>query len=124
MRDGKHSEAALLKGPVETVMTALIGLIVAAFSLLVFVFDLLVTTEVGINGLIVSFVVCGVGLTTGLFLLRSLVPRREPISLFAGAVGLSVQPTTRAKVPAQTVECLPDGIKSARPVHGNAQITL
>jgi len=121
MRDGEHSEAALLKRPVGKAMIALIGLVVAAFSLLVFVLELFVTTEIGINDLIVSFVVCGMGLTTGFFLLRSLVPRREPISLFAGAAGLSVQTTPRA-IPAQTVECLPDGIKSAKPVHGNAVI--
>jgi hypothetical protein len=121
MRDGEHSEAALLKRPVGTVMTAVIGLVVAAFSLLVFVFDLLVTPEIG--ALIVSFVVCGIGLTTGLIMLRRLVPRRDPISLFAGAVGVSIQPTMRAEVRAHTVECLPDGIKSARPVHSNAQIT-
>ena len=123
MRDGEHSDAALLKRPVGTVITAVIGLVVAALSLLGFVLDLLVTSEIGIGALIVSFVVCGIGLTTGLFLLRSLVPRREPISLFAGAAGVSLQPTTRATVPAQTVECLPDGLKNARSVHGNAQIT-
>lgn len=122
MRDGEHSVASLLKRPVGTVMTALIGLAVAAFSLLLFVLDLLATSEIGINDLIVSFVVCGMGLATGLFLLRSLVFRREPISLFAGAVGLSVQPTARAEVRAQTVGCLPDGIKSVKPVHGNAVI--
>ncbi len=122
MRDGKHSEAALLKRPVGTVMTAVIGLIVAAVSLLVFVLDLLVTPEIGISGLIVSFVVCGLGLTTGFFLLRSVVPRREPISLFAGPDGVSFQPTTQAEKRAQTVESLPDGIKSARPVHSNARI--
>jgi len=124
MRDDEHQpEAALLKTPTGTAIKAVFGMSVSAVSLLVFVVDLLVTSEVGISNLIVSFVVCGVGLTTGFFLLRSLVPRREPISLFAGTVGLSLQPTTPAKVRAQTVECLPDGIKNARPVHGNAQIT-
>jgi len=122
MRDGEHSEAALLKRPVGTVMTAVIGLIVAGLSLLMFVLDLMVTLEVGISGLIVSFVVCGVGLTTGFFLLRSLVPRREPMSLFGGS-GVPVQPTTQAEVRAQTIESLPGAIKNARPVHSNAQIT-
>ena len=69
---------------IPAAVTAVIGLIVAALSLLVFVLDLWVTPEIGINDLIVSFVVCGAGLTTGFFLLRSLVPRREPISLFSG----------------------------------------
>ncbi|HEX3093263.1 MAG TPA: hypothetical protein VHW72_11605, partial [Candidatus Angelobacter sp.] len=110
MRDDEHSEAALLKRPVGKAITAVIGLIAVTVSLLVFVLNLLVTTEVGIGGLIVSFVVCGMGLTTGLIVLRRLFPRREPISLFAGAVGLSVQTTTRAEVPAQAVERLPDGL--------------
>jgi hypothetical protein len=122
MRDGEHSETALLKRPVGTVITALIGLIAVAVSLLVFVLNLLVTTEVGIGGLIVSFVVCGMGLTTGLIVLRRLFPRRELVSLFAGPIGLSAQTTSRAKVPVQTVECLADGLKSARPVHGNPVI--
>jgi len=101
MRDGEHSETALLKRPVGTVMTAVIGLIVASFFLLVFVLDLWVTPEIGISDLIVSFVVCGMGLTTGFFLLRSLVPRREPVSLFAGTVDTSVQPTPRAETRSQ-----------------------
>jgi len=123
MRDTEHQpEAALLKRPVGTVITGLIGLIVAAVSLLMFVLDLMVTLEVGISGLIVSFVVCGVGLTTGFFLLRSLVPRREPMSLFGGPGGVHVQPTTQAEVSAQTIESLPAAIKNARPVHSNAQI--
>ena len=63
------------------------------------------------------------GLATGFIVLRRLFPRREPISLFAGPPGVSVQTTPRAKVPAQTIECLPDGIKSAKPVHGNAVIS-
>jgi hypothetical protein len=86
-----------------------IGLIVAAVSLLVFVLDLLVTPEV--DALIVSFVVCGLGLTTGFFLLRSLVPRRDPISLFAGAVGVPLQAAIVETVPrakaAVQVECRP-----------------
>lgn len=101
MRNGEHSEAALLKRPVGTVMIAVIGLIVAAISLLMFVLDLLVTSEIGINALIVSFVVCGVGLTTGFFLLRGLVPRREPISLFSGPSDLFVHPTPQAETLAQ-----------------------
>jgi hypothetical protein len=115
---GQNGTATPVRIPAA--ITALIGLVLAAGSLLVFVLDLLVTSEIGISDLIVSFVVCGVGLTTGFFLLRSLVPGREPISLFAGV--LSVPPSTRAKVHAQIVECVPDGIKNARPVHSNAVI--
>lgn len=102
MHDPEHqSGPALFDIRVGTVMTAVIGLIVAAFSLLVFVLDLLVTSEIGISDLILSFVVCGAGLTTGFFLLRSVVPRREPISLFGGPSDLSVQPTPRAETRAQ-----------------------
>jgi hypothetical protein len=120
---GHQAGPALFKTAVGTAITALIGSIAVVVSLLVFVLNLLVTTEIGIGGLIVSFVVCGMGLTTGLIVLRRLFPRREPISLFAGAVGLSVETTTRAEVQAQTVGCLPDGLKNARPMHGIAVIS-
>ncbi|HEY2362367.1 MAG TPA: hypothetical protein VGK36_14695 [Candidatus Angelobacter sp.] len=123
MRDGEHSEAALMKRPVGTVMTALIGLIVAGFSFLIFVLDLMVTTEIGISDLIVSFVVCGVGLTTGFFLLRSLVPRREPMSLFGGSDDVPVRSTMPTALRTQRNECPPEVITNARPVHSNAQIT-
>jgi hypothetical protein len=100
MRDPEHQpEAALLKTPVGTAITAVIGTIVGALSLLVFVFDLLVTPEIG--ALIISFVVCGIGLTTGFIMLRRLLPRREPISLFAGLAGVPFQPTTQAEKRAQ-----------------------
>jgi len=123
---GQGATAAPVRIPAA--ITALIGLIVAAISLLVFVLDLLVTPEIGISDLIVSFVVCGLGLTTGFFLLRSLVPRRAPISLFGGAVGVPLQAAIvetapRAKAAVQKIECPPESIKSARPVHSNAQIS-
>ena len=102
-------------------ITAVIGLIVAAVSLLAFVFDLLVTPEIG--ALIVSFVVCGMGLTTGFIVLRRLAPRREPETLFSGSCGVVARTAPGANVPAQTVGCPPDGIKNPRPVHSNAQIT-
>jgi disulfide bond formation protein DsbB len=95
MRDGEHSGAALLKRPVGVAMTAVIGLIVAAASVLVFVLDLFITPE--FDALIVSFVVCGIGLTTGLTMLRRLLPQREPISLFAGPDGEPLQPTAQAE---------------------------
>jgi hypothetical protein len=124
MDDAEHQPGpALFKTAVGTAITALIGSIAVVVSLLVFVLNLLVTTEIGIGGLIISFVVCGVGLTTGLIVLRRLFPRREPISIFAGPIRLSVQAASRATVPAQTGGCLPDGLKSARPVHAIAQIS-
>jgi len=108
---------------IPALITAVIGLFIAAFSLLMFVLDLLVTSEVAISGLIVSFVVCGMGLTTGFTVLRRLAPRREPMSLFGGSGGVRVQRAMRAEVRAQTIESLPGGIANARPVHSNAQIT-
>jgi hypothetical protein len=124
MDDAEHQPGpALFKTAVGKAITAVIGSIALAVSLLVFVLNLLVTTEIGIGGLIVSFVVCGVGFTTGLIVLRRLFPRREPISIFAGPIRLSVQAASRATVRAQTGGCLPDGLKSARPVHAIAQIS-
>jgi hypothetical protein len=98
-----------------------LGFIVAAVSLLVFVFDLLVTPEIG--ALIVSFVVCGIGLTTGFIVLRRLAPRREPQTLFAGSCGVIVPTAPAAEVSAQTVECAPEDIKRTSRVRGDAEIT-
>lgn len=122
MRDGKHSETSLLKTPVGTAITAVIGLLAAAISLLVFVLDLLATPEIGINSLIVSFVVCGMGLTTGLIVLRRLFPRWEPISLFARLDGVPVQDAMPTEVSTQRAEWPPDSIKSASRVHNDAEI--
>jgi len=96
---------------IRAAIAALIGLIVAAISLLVFVFDLLVTPE--IDALIVSFVVCGMGLTTGFFLLRRLAPGREQMSLSLGPGCVSIQPVTRADIPARTEDCSRHGTKAA-----------
>ena len=58
MRGPEHQpKAALLKTPVGPAVTALIGLSAAAVFLLMFVLDLLATTEIEIDDLIVSFVV-------------------------------------------------------------------
>lgn len=111
MRNVEHFETALFKTPVGTAVTAVIGLIAAAVSLLVFVLDLLVTPDVG--DLIASFVVCGIGLTAGLILLRCLVPRREPTSLSLDSGGVSIQPFTRADIPDQTEECSRHASKAA-----------
>jgi hypothetical protein len=118
----KLSETALFKTPIGSAITALIGLIVAAVSLLLFVLDLLVTPEIGINALIVSFVVCGMGLTTGLMVLRNLAHRREPMSLFGGRDVVPVPPAMPTEVSTQRAEWPPDSIKSASRVHKNAEI--
>ena len=121
MDDAEHQpEPALFNIRVGTAITAVVGLVLAAVSLMVFVFDLLVTPEMG--ALIVSFVVCGLGLTTGLMLLRRLAPRREPMSLFGGSDGMHVQGAMPTELPAQRNECPPESIKSASRVHSDAEI--
>jgi hypothetical protein len=102
---------SLVKPPVGTAITAVVGLIVAALSLVVFVFDLLVTPEFG--ALIISFVVCGIGLTTGLTLLRHLAPPREPISLFAAPACVSAEPAPQNKMRAQAEELSPNCSQAA-----------
>jgi hypothetical protein len=122
MHDHEHQPGpALFKTAVGTAITALIGLILAVASLLLFVFDLLVTPEVG--ALIVSFVVCGMGLTTGLMVLRHLVPRREPETLFGGSCGPIVPGAMPIELPAQKNERQPKVIaKSASRVHNDPEI--
>ena len=106
---------------IPAAITALIGLILAAASLLVFVLDLLVTPEMG--ALIVSFVVCGLGLTTGLMVLRGLARRREPETLFGGSCGTIVQDATPTEVPALRNACPPKIIvKSASRAYSDAEI--
>jgi len=100
----KLSTAAAVKVPAA--ITAVIGLIMAAVSLYMFVFDLLATPDV--DSLFISFVVFGTGLMAGLFLLRSLVPRREPISLFGD---ISLRPASRTAVPLLVKEATLDAGK-------------
>ena len=122
MRDPEHQPGStLINTPVGSAITAVIGLILAAVSLLVFVFDLLVTPEIG--ALIVSFVVCGMGLTTGLMVLRRLARRREPMSLFGVPDGVPFQGAMPTEVPAQRNECPPEVIiKNTNRVHSDAEI--
>jgi hypothetical protein len=115
-----HSETSRFKTRVGTVIAALIGLLAAVVSLFLFVFDLLVTPEMG--ELIVSFVVCGMGLTTGFIMLRRLFPRREPETLFAGSCGVIVPDAPPPQIPAQRVECPPESISTPRPVHRYPEI--
>jgi hypothetical protein len=118
---GHQPESALFKAPVGAAITVVIGLIVAAVSLLVFVFDLLVTPEVG--ALITSFVICGMGLTAGFMMLRRLAPPREPMSLF-GADRLPVQGAMQNEVAAWKDVRPPEVIiKNARRVHSDVEIT-
>ena len=101
---------ALLQTRFATAIAAMVGLVLAAGSLLVFVFDLLVTPDIGT--LIVFFVVCGLGLTTGFIVLRRLAPRHEPISLFAGSVVVFAEAKLLAEANAP-VERLSSGRQAA-----------
>lgn len=100
----------------------MIGLVVAGVSLVAFVLDLLVTPDVG--ALIISFVVCGAGLTTGLVMLRRVSPRSEPISLFAGSVVVfaETKPLVEAHAPVERLSIGPQtaivtsGISKADPI--------
>jgi hypothetical protein len=121
MSDPEHQPGPVpLKSRVGTVIAALTGLIAIAVSLLVFVFDLLVTPEIG--ELIVSFVVCGMGLTTGLIVLRRLVPRREPVSLFAKSGGVLLPPAASpTETRAQTQERSPERAETAGDMPGRSE---
>ena len=112
VRNVKHS-AVRFKTPARTASAALLGLIAAQICFLVFVLHMVGTSTRDFGALMVDFLVYGVGAGVGLLLLRRLVPRPAPETLFAGSVGVFVQPTTRSKIPAQTAECSPDGAKIA-----------
>jgi hypothetical protein len=121
MIDREHQpKPELFKTQVWPIFTAVIGLLVAAISLIGFVLDLLVTPEVG--ELIVSFVVCGLGLAIGFFMLRRLARRQEPISLFAGLAVTSAHGAMPTEVSTQRAEWPPGSIKSASRVHNDAAI--
>jgi hypothetical protein len=77
---------------------------------------MLVTPDIG--ALIVSFVVCGIGLMAGLFMLRSVVPRRDPISLFAGSGGISPRPASRTAIPSPVNNVAIDAGKTVIERHG------
>jgi hypothetical protein len=122
MHDPEHQPGPARSNTlVPGAIAAVIGLIAVVVSLLVFVFDLLITPDIG--ALIASFVVCGMGLTTGFIVLRRLVPRREPISLFGGPDGIPVPGTMPTEVPARRNECPPEVIiKNTSRVHSDAEI--
>src|SRR4029077_16176600 len=107
------------RSKIPAAITAVIGLIMAAVSLGMFVLDLLVTPE--IDALIVSFVVCGIGLTAGFFMLRRLVPRREPISLFAVSGGIPFRPFTRRAIPSPVKEAALDAAKTVIEPHSGGR---
>ena len=116
MSEVKHSETALLRGPFGTAIAAVLGFLVAAISLLVFVFDLLVAPEIG--ALIVSFVVCGIGLTTGFIVFRRMAPQREPETLFAGSSSLPARLTQQPEALVQVKQLSRNCAEVAIPMPG------
>jgi len=117
---GKASTATQIKIPAA--ITAVIGLTIAAVFLYLFVFDLLATPDV--DSLFVSFVVFGIGLMAGLFMLRSLVPPRAPQSLFGESGGVSAQRPRPPEVPAQREESPVDTTKTAIELRGRSETAL
>jgi hypothetical protein len=114
MRDFEHQPGpAGFRTPIEKAIATIIGLSLGAISLLIFVFDLLVTPEMG--ALMVSFVVCGVGLTTALVILRRLTSPREPLSLFAGLPSFPSRPKSQAEARAQGEQLSRDCSEAAMP---------
>jgi hypothetical protein len=100
MREFEHQPGpSRFRTPIEKAIAAIVGLSLGALSLLIFVFDLLVTPEMG--ALMVSFVVCGIGLTTAIMILRRLTSPREPLSLFAGLSSFPSRPKPQAETCAQ-----------------------
>jgi hypothetical protein len=122
---GKASTATQIKIPAA--ITAVIGLTIAAVFLYLFVFDLLATPDV--DSLFVSFVVFGTGLMAGLFMLRSVIPRRAPQSLFGESGfgesgGVSAQRPRPPEVPAQREESPVDTTKTAIELRGRSETAL
>jgi hypothetical protein len=114
MRDFEHQPGpAGFRTPIEKAIATIIGLSLGAISLLIFVFDLLVTPEMG--ALMVSFVVCGIGLTTALVILRRLTSPREPLSLFAGLPSFPSRPKPQAETCAQGEQPSRDCSEAAMP---------
>jgi hypothetical protein len=102
MRNLKRYEKQPLRLPVNPGVVALVGLMAAVICFLAFAFDLQLILEIDINGLIVSFVLCGLGAGLGFFLFNRLFPGRPPMSLF-GKTGVRIQHQIPFATPAPTV---------------------
>jgi hypothetical protein len=117
MSNFRHSEAALLKRPIRPGVAALIGLIAAAICLLLFASDVSLILEIDIGGLVISFVLCGVGAGIGFTLLYRAIPRRPPETLFGRSRGVMIEPGTeiraesQERAPAAATSAIASGIK-------------
>jgi hypothetical protein len=101
MPNPKQFETRLLR-PVRGGVVALIGVVGAGACLAVFTFDLQLISEIDINALLVSFVLCGLGAGLGFILLYRLLPERPPISLF-GWTGVRLQRQIRIETSVQAM---------------------
>jgi len=104
------------------VVAAVVGLLVAAGYLAVLVFLLSRKFVVDGDVLIVCFVVCGVAAGIGLIFVYRLLPRCNPIVLFADSGVVPIQHQPRAEIPAQAKERAPAYIDADRRVRGTVEI--
>ncbi|HET8890217.1 MAG TPA: hypothetical protein VFQ41_15050 [Candidatus Angelobacter sp.] len=103
------------------VVAAMVGLLVAAGYLAVLVFLLSRKFVVDGDVLVVCFGVCGVAAGIGLIFVYRLLPRHNPIVLFADSGVVPIQHQPRTEIPAQAEKHSPDDIKTGR-VHSGAEI--
>jgi hypothetical protein len=106
MGNAQQFETKLFKTPVPGGVVALIASLGAGVCLAVFAFDLQLISEIDINSLVASFVLCGLGAGLAFILLYRLFPPKPPISLFEGA-GVQIERPMPLETPAQTVQELP-----------------
>ena len=100
----------------------MIGLLVAAGYLAVLVFLLSRKFVVDGDVLVVCFGVCGVAAGIGLIFVYRLLPRRNPIVLFADSGVVPIQHQPRTEIPVQAKERAPAPIDPDRRVRGTAGI--
>lgn len=120
MRDTEHSQT-VSKARAVSIVAALVGLLVAAGYLAVLVFLLSGNKVVDIDVLVFCFIVCGVAAGIGLIFVYRLLPRREPIVLFAGSGIVPIQHPPRTEIPAPAEKHSTDDIKTDRRVHNGAE---
>jgi hypothetical protein len=102
MRNVKQSGKSLFRAPVRGGLAALLGLVGIGVCFSVFILDLQLISEIDINGLILSFVLCGLGAGLGIILLYRLFPGRPPVSLF-GKIGVQIQDPILIETPSRAV---------------------
>src|SRR6478752_7100366 len=119
MSNLRHSEATLLKRPIRPGVAALIGLMAAAICVLLFASDVSLISEIDIGGLVISFVLCGVGAGIGFTLLYRAIPGRPPETLFGRSGGVMIEARTeiragsQERAPAAATSAIASGTKQS-----------